>query len=147
VSELGLSEILMPVIMMAEVIMPEFGLIKVVVPVMIDAPVTPVLHLVEPGPLRAIQAAVGLHPGRGGVNAPLLIFQAAKFPGSHLSRLHALIDATFLSHFPLAEVGAVGFRLRGEAPQDDSARQQAGHDAFRPNFHSVILRFAQEIQR
>jgi len=108
-SEMGLSEILVSVIMMAEVIMPGSGLAQVGGPVRIEVPVTPVLHRVEPGRRR-----VGL---------------------------------TDLSHLLRAQVGAVGLRLGGEAAQDDPPRQQAGHDAFRPDFHSSILRFGQEIQR
>jgi hypothetical protein len=145
-SEVGLPEIVMSVVILSEVVMLEIGLSEVVMPVLVvmpglvDAPVTPVQHLVAPGRLRAIQAAVGLHPGRGGVNVPLLIIQAVKFPGSKLSRLHTLVHAMLLSHFPLAEVGAVGFGPGGEARQDDPARQQAGHDAFSPDFHWFILR-------
>jgi hypothetical protein len=133
--EVGLIEIVMPVI-----VMPEIGLPEAVMPVMVDAPVAPVLHPVEPGPLSAVQAAVGPHPGLGGVNATLLMFQAAKFSGSQLPRLHALVDTTFLSHFPPVDPGAIGSRQSREAPQDDSARQQAGDDAFSPDFHCLILR-------
>jgi hypothetical protein len=144
-TEAGLSEMVMSVIVVSEVIMPEMGLsgigrpVMVVMPVLIDIPAIPVPHPIEPGPLRAIQAAVGPHPGRGGVNATLLIFQAAKFPGSQLSRLYTLVDATLLSHLPLAEVGAAGLRPGGKACQDDPTGQQAGHDAFSQDSHWFIL--------
>jgi hypothetical protein len=145
-TEAGLSEIVMSVIIVSKVIMPGVSLpeivmpVMVIMPVLVDAPVTPVPHLVEPARPKAIQAAVGPHPGRAGVNATRMISQAGRFPGGHLSRLHALVGGTFLSHFLLTDVGLVGLRPGGEAPQNEPAGQQAGHDAFSPDFHCIILR-------
>jgi hypothetical protein len=145
-AEAGLSEIVMSVIIVSKVIMPEVSLPGIVMPVLVvmavsvDVPATPVPHLVEPAPRRAIKATVGPHSGPGGVNTSPLISQAAKFPGRHLSRPHALVNATSLSQIPPAEVGAVWSRLSRETPQDETACQQAGHDPFSPDFHYFILR-------
>jgi hypothetical protein len=67
-------------------------------------PIGPLLHLGELGLLPASQAAVGSHLGLGGANAGLLIFQAAKFSGSQLARLQALVYPTFLIHFHPVDV-------------------------------------------
>jgi len=58
--------------------------VVIIMPVTVNIPTCPVLHPGEPGPLIAIQAAVGPHPGLGGANPRLLIFQAAKFPRGNL---------------------------------------------------------------
>ena len=63
-TEAGLSEIVMSVIIVSKVIMPGVSLpeivmpVMVIMPVLVDAPVTPVPHLVEPARPKAIQAAV-----------------------------------------------------------------------------------------
>jgi hypothetical protein len=70
----------------------------------IDIPTAPVQHPVEPGPLPTIQAAIGPHPGFSSAQARRLIFQAAKFSGSQLTRPHAPVYPTFLIQFPPVDV-------------------------------------------
>jgi len=81
---------------------------SIVMPVTVNVPAAAVLHPIEPGPLPAIQAAVGPHPGLGRADAPLLKFQAPKFSAGQLPGPHSLVDSSLLVKLPPVDVRPKG---------------------------------------